>query len=244
MSEESPRYPGKKLGSCRESGGILAWASPRGQPCTRCTPLLDRDLRQDDATVTRDSTGPSHQLPYMSQKLMPTDRTLSLSTVTAVINAPLEKVDIADWLFNLPDAEYRRCSHAHIAAGSTTTDDGRPMSINVETIGDALVIQHYVAEIKGPHLCRMMSISDSITAAGRTKVQVIWELSAKRIDDKTCEYSNHIHSSAIDETITFLEEHNIPFEKVRDARQQASDAHNKEETPNFAKSIEHRALRS
>jgi len=33
------------------------------------------------------------------------DRTLSKSTVAHIINAPLEKVDIADWLFNLPDAE-------------------------------------------------------------------------------------------------------------------------------------------
>jgi hypothetical protein len=37
------------------------------------------------------------------------DRTLSKSTVAHIINAPLEKVDIADWLFNLPDAEYQRC---------------------------------------------------------------------------------------------------------------------------------------
>jgi hypothetical protein len=35
---------------------------------------------------------------------MISDRTLSISTVTHIINAPLEKVDIADWLFNLPDA--------------------------------------------------------------------------------------------------------------------------------------------
>jgi len=41
---------------------------------------------------------------------MTTDHTLSLSTVTHIINAPIEKVDIADWLFNLPDAEYQRCS--------------------------------------------------------------------------------------------------------------------------------------
>jgi hypothetical protein len=47
------------------------------------------------------------------------DRTLSKSTVAHIINAPLEKVDIADWLFNLPDAEYQRCSHVHIAAGHT-----------------------------------------------------------------------------------------------------------------------------
>jgi hypothetical protein len=175
---------------------------------------------------------------------MSNDPTLSLSTVTATINAPIEKVDIADWLFHLPDAEYQRCAHAHIAAGTTTTDDGRVMSINVETIGDAFVVQHYVAEIREPQLCRMASISDSISPTGRTKLQVIWELSAKKTDDQTCEFTNHIHSSAIDETLAFFDKHGIQFERARDARQQASHAHNLEETPNFAKSIERKALSS
>src|ERR1700723_2680459 len=96
------------------------------------------------------------------------NRSLSNSTVTATIHATFEKINIADWLFTLPDAEYQRCSHAHIAAGTTTTDDGRPMSINVETIGDALIVQHYIAEVKEPTLCRMVSISDAITNNGRT----------------------------------------------------------------------------
>jgi putative intracellular protease/amidase len=173
---------------------------------------------------------------------MSDDRTLSLSTVTATIHAPIEKVNIADWLLHLPDAEYQRCAQVHIAAGSSTTDDGRPMSINVETIGDALVVQHYVAEIHKPHFCRMVSISDSISPAGGTKLQVVWELSVKRVDEKTCEYTNHIHSTATDQTLAFLEEHNIPFERARDARQHASHAHNQEETPQFAKSIERKAL--
>jgi putative intracellular protease/amidase len=173
---------------------------------------------------------------------MSDDRTLSLSTVTAIIHSPLEKVNIADWLLHLPDAEYQRCAEAHIAAGASTTDDGRPMSINVETIGDALVVQHYVAEIHEPRFCRMVSISDSISPAGHTKLQVVWELSVKKIDDETCEYTNHIHSTAIDRTLEFLKSHNIPFETARDARQRASHAHNQEETPKFAKSIERRAL--
>jgi hypothetical protein len=173
---------------------------------------------------------------------MPNDRTLSLSTVTATIHLPLEKVDIADWLFHLPDPEYQRCARAHLAAGATTTDDGRAMSINVETIGDALVVQHYVAEVSEPHFCRMVSISDSISPAGHTKLQVIWELSVKKISDDSCEFTNHIHSSATDETMAFFKEHGIPFERARDARQQASRAHNQEETPNFANSIERRAL--
>jgi hypothetical protein len=50
------------------------------------------------------------------------DRSLSNSTVTAIMHVPLEKVNIADWLFTLPDAEYQRCSHAHIAAGTPTTE--------------------------------------------------------------------------------------------------------------------------
>jgi putative intracellular protease/amidase len=173
---------------------------------------------------------------------MSEDLTLSLSTVTAVIQAPIEKVNIADWVLHLPDAEYQWCSQAHIAAGSTISDDGRPMSINVETIGDAFVVQHYVAEVQEPHFCRMVSISDSISPAGRTKLQVVWELSAKKIDEQSCEYTNHIHSNAIEQTLAFLKEHNIPLEKAREARQRASHAHNQEETPKFAKSIERKAL--
>jgi putative intracellular protease/amidase len=173
---------------------------------------------------------------------MSNDRTLSLSTVTATIHAPIEKVNIADWLLHLPDAEYQRCAQAHIAAGSSTTDNGRPMSINVETIGDALVVQHYVAEIHGSHFCRMVSISDSISTAGHTKLQVAWELSVKKIDERTCEYTNHIRSTAIDQTLDFLKKRNILFESARDARQHASHAHNQEETPKFAKSIEQKAL--
>src|SRR5271155_1725817 len=173
---------------------------------------------------------------------MTEDHTLSLSTVTAIIQAPIEQVNVSEWLLHLPDAEYQRCSHAHIAGASSTSDDGRPMSINVETIGDAFVVQHYVAEIQEPHFCRMVSISDSISPAGRTKLKVIWELSAKKLDDLTCEFTNHIHSSAIGQTLAFFRDHNVPFERAREARQQASHAHNQEETPNFAKSIERRAL--
>jgi len=170
------------------------------------------------------------------------DRRLSDSVVKAIIHAPADKVDIADWLFHLPDSEYQRCSHAHIAAGFTTTEDGQPMSINVETIGDALVIQHYHAEIHEPLHCRMVSISDVITKNGRSKVQVVWDLSAKPLDDGSCEYTNHINAYATDEFLDFIKSYGITFEQAAEARQSASDTHNREETPNFAKSIEGRAL--
>ena len=67
------------------------------------------------------------------------DMVLVESEKTATIHAPVERVDIADWLLHLPDAEYQRCAPPdHVAAGTTTTDDGRPMSINVEVIGGSL----------------------------------------------------------------------------------------------------------
>jgi putative intracellular protease/amidase len=88
----------------------------------------------------------------------------------------------------------------------------------------------------------MVSTSDSISPAGRTKLKVVWELSVKKIDAHTCEYTNHIHSTAIDQTLAFLKEHSIFLESARAARQQASHAHNQEETPKFAKSIERKAL--
>ena len=86
-----------------------------------------------------------------------TDRILSHSSLSHIVDVPIERIDIAVWLFNLPEAEYQRCCPPdHIAAGATSTDNGRRMSINVEMIGETLMIQHYIGEITGPHLCRMV----------------------------------------------------------------------------------------
>lgn len=169
------------------------------------------------------------------------DRQMSDSSYSHVIDVGADKVDIADWLFNLPDAEYQRCSPDHIAAGATWTDDGCRMSINVETIGGSLVIQHYVAEVAEPNYCKMVSISDVMAAHGRTKVQVIWELSVKPIDARHCEYTNHVHAYATDEFLAYCEKNNINFADAAKARQEASSNHNKGETPLFAESIAQRA---
>ena len=77
------------------------------------------------------------------------DKQLSSSAYSHIINAPIEKVDIADWLFKLPEAEYQRCCPPdHISRGRNVRPMiGKPMSINVEMIGKTLMIQHYVAEV-------------------------------------------------------------------------------------------------
>ncbi|WP_329103020.1 hypothetical protein OG792_25530 [Micromonospora sp. NBC_01699] len=174
---------------------------------------------------------------------MPDDQILSESAFHAVINAPIQRVNIADWLFNLPEAEYQRCAPPdHITAGYTTTDDGRPMSINVEQIGDGLVVQHYVADPAGPHHCRMVSLSDVYTASGRTKIKVVWELSVKPIDEGRCEYTNSVLALATPEFLDFIDRQGLTLQQAAAARQVASADHNSRETPLFAKSIERRAL--
>ena len=171
------------------------------------------------------------------------ERLLSTDTATAVINAPIARVDIGNWLFHLPDAEYQRCAPGqHIAAGVTTADDGRPMSINVEQIAATLLVQHYVPEVLEPHHCVLVSQTDVITPRGRTTIQITWELSAQADGDDRCTYTNTVSAHATDEFLSFLDEQGIGVEQGAAERQENMTAHNRLETPLFAESIERRAL--
>ncbi|MGZ6138996.1 MAG: hypothetical protein ACXWNY_16350, partial [Gemmatimonadaceae bacterium] len=124
------------------------------------------------------------------------DHTLVESSFSATINAPIENVDIPSWCFTLPESEYQACSPAHCSAGATSTADGRRMSINVEILGGSLIVEHYVEEVGQRDHLRLASDSDVFTPTGRTKISVIWDLRVKKIDDKTCEFTNTVHSSA------------------------------------------------
>ncbi|POR52452.1 hypothetical protein [Bosea psychrotolerans] len=171
------------------------------------------------------------------------DKILSQSAYSADIDVPLAKVDIAGWLFTLPEAEYLRCCPPdHIGAGTTTTDDGRRMSINVEMIGTALVVQHYVADEATASYCRMNSISDVFTPVGRTQVNVVWELIAEAIEGGRTRYTNRVTSHPTDVFMDFLAAHGQTFEQAAAARQDAGGDHNRRETPLFAASIARHAL--
>ncbi|MBY5371734.1 hypothetical protein [Rhizobium leguminosarum] len=166
------------------------------------------------------------------------------SSFSAVINAPIEKVDIPKWCFNLPEKEYQGCSPAHIAAGFTTAPDGTRMSINVETIGGSLMVQHYLETLGEKDHLILDSDSDVFTPNGRVTIHVTWELSVKKVDANHCEFTNRVGSYATDEMMAFLDRQGIPFELFRTQRQPMSIAHNKGETPLFAASIERAALQS
>jgi len=177
----------------------------------------------------------------MTDTILP-DKQLSNSAYSHVISVPIDKVDIAKWLFNSPEAEYQRCYPPdHISCGTTSTDDGTRMSINVEMIGATLMIQHYVAEVATAALCRMVSISDAFTPNGRTRVQVIWTLSLKRIDDRSCEYTNSVVADPTVHGIHRQAQHKFLRRQLpRDSETEAITI--AERRHSFAASIERQAL--
>ncbi|GGG70272.1 hypothetical protein [Paenibacillus radicis (ex Gao et al. 2016)] len=171
------------------------------------------------------------------------DLTLAKSSFSHIIDVPVEKVDIGQWLFSLSEAEYQRCCPPdHIAVGTTTTEDGRPMSINVEKIGTSLSIQHYVGEVVGKHNCRLVSITDIfISNEQRTQMQVIWELSVKPVNADQSEFTNFVETHPSEHLLGIFESQGLTFEQASASRQEISEDHNRREAPLFAKSIERAA---
>jgi len=171
------------------------------------------------------------------------DMQICSSICSCVIHAPVERVALATWLFKLSESEYRRCCPPdHISCGTTSTEDGTPMSINVEMIGHALMIQRHVAEIATPALCKLASVSEAFTPNGRTRVQVIWTLKVTGNDENTCELVNSMTVHPTAEFMNFIAQHKIKFQDAAAARQHVDAEHNRRETPLFAASIERMAL--
>lgn len=165
------------------------------------------------------------------------------SSFTALINAPIEKINIPEWAFNLSEKEYQECSPAHVSAAKTIGADGRRMSINVEVIGGNPMVQHYQERLSEPHHLILTSFSDVFTPTGRVVIHVHWELSVKAISDTQCEFTNRVVTHATEDMIRGLERQGIPFDVFQLQRTPISVDHNRGETPCFAASIERTALK-
>ncbi|QCQ91796.1 ester cyclase [Rhodococcus sp. SGAir0479] len=172
-------------------------------------------------------------------------RLLTDSVHTAVIDVPARRVDIAEWLYSLSDAEYRRCCPPdHLTTGVGASEDGRPIWIGVETIDDALLIHHFVGAVTDPHHCRMVSTSEVVSAAGRTTVDVTWELRAEPDGDGRCTVTDRILVSPTGDYFAHLDERGIVFEDAAAACAAAYGDHVRRETPLLADSIGRRAANS
>jgi hypothetical protein len=164
------------------------------------------------------------------------------SRIEALINAPFQSIDLADWVFGLTDKEYQACSKDHIAAAASATPGGKRMSINVERIG-RLIVQHYVEEISLRDHCRLVSISDAFGPAvtDHGQIGVLWEFFIEPIGAKTTRFSNHVEVSAAADYEETLRRQGSSLANARQRMQSVLAPHNAEDTPLFAKDIERKA---
>src|ERR1700761_2140587 len=121
---------------------------------------------------------PPHAVLVPDKTVRP-DRVLAHAVFTAVVDAPVGKIDIFEWLRTLPDREFQRCAPPdHKAAGYTVGDDGEPLTVTVEMIGNSLFVQHYAYQAAARDHCRLVSLSDVLTPAGWNSCQLTWDLRA------------------------------------------------------------------
>ncbi|MFJ3405911.1 hypothetical protein [Promicromonospora sp. NPDC090134] len=74
----------------------------------------------------------------------------------APLRVPADAVDLEEWIFSLSDADYQAASPQHRAAGFTHVDGVRG-TINVESIGGTLIVQHYAEVAASARSFELMS---------------------------------------------------------------------------------------
>ncbi|CCM78258.1 hypothetical protein BN77_p10914 [Rhizobium mesoamericanum STM3625] len=99
--------------------------------------------------------------------------------------------------------------------------------IAVQFCAHLLALQRFAAALADRSKA---SVSDIIMPTGRTTIHVLWGLSVRRIDDRSCEFTNLVRSRTTDEFKAFLDRQGIPFDVFRAQRQPMSIAHNQGET--------------
>ena len=153
------------------------------------------------------------------------------------INKPKEAFNLHDWVFTLSDKDYQATARGHIGAGSSIHTDGTQTSVNVESVGGNLLVQHYVAEVKEPDYVKMVSMSDLwLMKLVHVVVKVTWEMRLISVSDNECKFQN-----------TVLVEHPNFIMKILSALALGGyfvRKHNEEETPLFAQNLYKRTFKA
>jgi len=152
----------------------------------------------------------------------------------APIEAHKDNFDLHHWVFNLSDSDYQNTARGHIAAGASTHIDGTRTSVNVESVGGNLLVQHYVAEVGEKDYVRMVSYSDLwLMKLIHVVVKVTWEMRLIHVSENQCAFRNTVtveHQSFLMQIMSALALGGFFVRK-----------HNEEETPLFARNLVERS---
>jgi hypothetical protein len=163
---------------------------------------------------------------------------LAGATSEVQIDVPASALDLPSWLFSFSDTEYQNCSRGHFGAGMGTLPDGRRTSVNVESVGGHLAVQHYVEEISEPdHLLLVSEKTDAwLFHLFHVRPRVTWEMRLIPASADSCLFR-----------CTVSVEHPSLFLKAASLLtlfQFFVERHDREETKLFAESLARRRFRS
>ena len=190
-------------------------------------------------TLQRLYTGENFGKQLLRSKSMsdPQYKTLFQTVCEAPIKAPLEAFNLHNWVFTLSDKDYQTTARGYIGAGSSIHTDGTQTSVNVESVGGNLLVQHYVAEVKQPDYVKMVSFSDLwLMKLVHVVVKVTWEMRLISVSEGECKFQN-----------TVLVEHPHFIMKILSALALGGffvRKHNEEETPLFAQNLYERTFKA
>ncbi|WP_088342956.1 MULTISPECIES: hypothetical protein [Rhodomicrobium] len=111
------------------------------------------------------------------------------ATSETSIDYPADRIDLVGWLANLSDRDFQACSPAHRAAGAFR-EDGRLGTVNVESVGGHLLIQHYLAAKTAPDHVVMHSRNSRvyIMHLAPATIEVIWTLEVEPKDASSARF--------------------------------------------------------
>ena len=129
-----------------------------------------------------------------------------------------------------------KLQHEDILVLDQAFTDGTQTSVNVESVGGNLIVQHYVAEAKEPDYVKMVSFSDLwLMKLVHVVIKVTWEMRLISVSDSECKFQN-----------TVLVEHPNSIMKILSALALGGyfvRKHNEEETPLFAENLYKRTFK-
>ncbi len=163
---------------------------------------------------------------------------LGTSRAKATINAPIEAINLGDWMFTITSEEYAACSTARQSAAQGVMPNGKRLSINVEVIGGDQMVQHYVEQVaERDHVLGVspnswLWLSDSLYL----KLGVEWDLTVEKIDDNSCKLTCTVTPTTWN-PVKVLGGRAWMLWRGRPVQ-----PHIDEETPLFARDIERKAL--
>lgn len=114
---------------------------------------------------------PSVTVPYHQRSLSSIMKAASQTDV----DCAADEIDLAVWLSTLSDREYQACARGHLAAGGFRDGDTFG-SVNIESVGGHLLIQHYYATQAAPKHVVMHSRASRayILHLVPVTIEVIW----------------------------------------------------------------------